>query len=262
MDKKYRSEDKKVVFITNCIPSIPETPQNQCHVKNIRHANHQYTSQLIASPPILKAYNHRMGGVDKHDRLVGQHAIPLISKRGYLRIFFHLLDTALVNVGSSSGQPSKRGVSGTRQPNDATHWLGSKNQSYYHSVAIMSRKYQASHTGIHPTLPIQSLELITQHQVQPISPLVLYLQKGYTLNTIVWLLKTFTTERKYNGTFRRQIKDERQSRLSVAGEESVFLSVVEQYHTWSDDLLVDRTLYPIQDGGVDFVLLLLETYLL
>ena len=78
-----------------------------------------------------------MGGVDKHDRLVGQHAIPLISKRGYLRIFFHLLDTALVNVGSSSGQPSKRGVSGTRQPNDATHWLGSKNQSYYHSVAII-----------------------------------------------------------------------------------------------------------------------------
>ena len=50
MDKKYRSEDKKVVFITNCIPSIPETPQNQCHVKNIRHANHQYTRQLIANP--------------------------------------------------------------------------------------------------------------------------------------------------------------------------------------------------------------------
>ena len=49
MDKKYRSEDKKVVFITNCIP-IPETPQNQCHVKNIRHANHQHTRQLIANP--------------------------------------------------------------------------------------------------------------------------------------------------------------------------------------------------------------------
>ena len=51
MDKKYRSEDKKVVFITNCIPAIPETPKNQCHMKNIRHANHQYTRQLIASPP-------------------------------------------------------------------------------------------------------------------------------------------------------------------------------------------------------------------
>ena len=95
MNKKYRSEDKKVVFITNCIPSIPETPQNQCHVKNVRHANHQDTRQLIASPPNVKAYNYRLGGVDKHDRLVGQHAIPLISKRGYLRIFFHHLDTEL-----------------------------------------------------------------------------------------------------------------------------------------------------------------------
>ena len=77
MDKKYLSEDKKVVFITNCIPVIPETPQNQCHVKNIRHANSQYTRELIASPPIIKAYNYRMGGVDKHDRLVGQHPISL-----------------------------------------------------------------------------------------------------------------------------------------------------------------------------------------
>ena len=35
------------------------------------------------------------------------------------------------------GQPSKRGVSGTRQQRDATHWLVSKNQSYYHSVAVI-----------------------------------------------------------------------------------------------------------------------------
>ncbi|KAI6646976.1 hypothetical protein LOD99_9070 [Oopsacas minuta] len=94
MDKKYRSEDKIVVFIANCIPAIPETPQTQCRTKNFRHANHQYTRQLIASPPILKAYNYRMGGVDKHDCLVGQHPIPLRSKRGYLRVFFHLLDSA------------------------------------------------------------------------------------------------------------------------------------------------------------------------
>ena len=78
---------KKVVFITN-----------QCHMKNIRDANKQYTRRLIASLPILKAYNHRMGGVDKHDRLVGHHAISLTSKRGYLKVFFHVLDSALVNA--------------------------------------------------------------------------------------------------------------------------------------------------------------------
>ena len=56
------------------------------------------TVRIFASPPILKAYNYRMGGVDKHDRLVGQHAIPLTAKRGYIKIFFHVLDSAVVNA--------------------------------------------------------------------------------------------------------------------------------------------------------------------
>ena len=98
MDKKYRTTDKKVVFITNCILTIPTSPNQQFHQKNIRDANKQYIRQHIPSPPIVKAYNYRMGGVDKHDRLVGQHAIPLTSKRGYLKIFLHILDSACVNA--------------------------------------------------------------------------------------------------------------------------------------------------------------------
>ena len=39
----------------------------------------------------MKAYNYRMGGADRHDRLVGQHNISLTSKRGYIKIFFHIL---------------------------------------------------------------------------------------------------------------------------------------------------------------------------
>ena len=57
-------------------------------MKNIRHPNPQYTRQLMASLPILKAYNYRMGGVDKHDRLVGQLVIPLTNKRAYFKVFF------------------------------------------------------------------------------------------------------------------------------------------------------------------------------
>ena len=98
MDKKYRTTDKHVVFITNCIPAIPTSPNQQFHQKNIRDANKQYTRQHIPSPPIVKAYNYRMGGVDKHDRLVGQHSILLTSKRGYLKIFLHILDSACVNA--------------------------------------------------------------------------------------------------------------------------------------------------------------------
>ena len=173
MDKKYRSDDKKVVFITNCIPAIPETPQTQCHMKNIRHANHQYTRQLITSPPILKAYNYRMGGVDKHDRLVGQHPIPLRSKRGYLRVFFHLLDTALVNAWILF----RTTIQARGEWNQAArrrYTLAKFKESVILSLCgrYTSRKLQASHTGNQPTLPSQSLELITQHQVQPIKNLL------------------------------------------------------------------------------------------
>ena len=97
MDKKYRTKDKKVVFITNCVPSIP-TDSSQFQEKNIRDPFFKFTRQPVPSPPVLKAYNHRMGGVDRHDRLVGLHKIPLSSKRGYIKVFFHLLDSAVVNA--------------------------------------------------------------------------------------------------------------------------------------------------------------------
>ena len=88
MDKKYRTADKQVVLITNCLPAIPTSPNQQFQPNNIRDANKQYTRQPIPSPPILKAYNYRMRGVNKHDRLVGHHSISVRSKRGYLRYFF------------------------------------------------------------------------------------------------------------------------------------------------------------------------------
>ena len=93
MDKKYRSgsPDKKVVFINNCLPAIPTSIQQQCQAKNIRDPSGRYTRQIIASPPILKAYNNFMSGVDRHDRMVGQQPIQLTSKRGYKKLLFHVL---------------------------------------------------------------------------------------------------------------------------------------------------------------------------
>lgn len=45
----------------------------------------------------LQAYNFRMGGVDRHGILVGQHAIP-DKKLGYMKVFYHLLDSTVVNA--------------------------------------------------------------------------------------------------------------------------------------------------------------------
>ena len=60
MDKKYRSKVKKVVFITNCVPSVP-TNSSQYREKNIRGASFKYSRHPLSSPPILKAYNSGMG---------------------------------------------------------------------------------------------------------------------------------------------------------------------------------------------------------
>ena len=97
IDKKYRSKNKQVVLITNCLPSVPTNP-TQYQKKNIRDPSYKYSRLPIPSPPGLKAYNSRIGGVDRHDRLVGHHSIPLSSNRGYLKVFFHLLDSAVVNA--------------------------------------------------------------------------------------------------------------------------------------------------------------------
>ena len=96
MDKKYRTVDKKV--ITNCLSAIPTSVERDCHRKNIRDENRQYSRVLISSPPVLKAYNYCMGAVDRHDRLLGQHSIPLTTSHGYMKVFYHLLDSAVVNA--------------------------------------------------------------------------------------------------------------------------------------------------------------------
>ena len=168
MDIKYRTTNKQVVFITNCIPAIPTNPEHQCHRKNIRDENGNYTRQLITSPPIVKAYNFRMGGVDRHDRLVGQHSIPLTSKRGYIKIFFHILDSAMVNAWIL--------FKTAKQANDQWN-TASQNRhtlSWFKECVILSlcgnytsRKMTSSVLLAQSLLPIQSLGNIVQHQIQP-----------------------------------------------------------------------------------------------
>ena len=167
MDKKYRTTDKKVVFITNYILAIPTSPNKQFHQKNIRDANKQYTKQLIPSPPIVKAYNYRMGGVDNNDRLVGQHSIPLTSKRCYLKIFLHILDSACVNayiLYKSSKQAKQQWNSAANRK----HTLAWFKDSVILSLcgSFTSRKHTPS---VKPVNPLRmSVEAIIQHQVQPI----------------------------------------------------------------------------------------------
>jgi len=51
----------------------------------------------IPCPNTIKTYNKHMGGVDLLDSLMGLYRIHVRSKKYYLRIFFHVVDIAVVN---------------------------------------------------------------------------------------------------------------------------------------------------------------------
>ena len=169
MDKKYRTEDKKVVFITNCISAIPNSLEKQCHRKNIRDENSHYTHQLIPSPPILTAYNYRMCGVDRHDRSVGQHPIALTTKRGYIKVFFHILDSSVVNafiLYKTAKQENGEWNSAAKQ----RHTLAWFKESVILSLCggYTSRKTSPSIHEPKVDQPALSIDVITQHQIRPI----------------------------------------------------------------------------------------------
>ena len=54
--------------------------------------------ETIQKPAIIHNYNTYMGGVDKADQLVTYYGFPHFSKKWWKRIFFHILDTTLVNA--------------------------------------------------------------------------------------------------------------------------------------------------------------------
>lgn len=51
----------------------------------------------IECPNVVKVYNEHMGGVDLQDSLLGLYRCSIRSKKWYHRIFYHMLDVAVVN---------------------------------------------------------------------------------------------------------------------------------------------------------------------
>ncbi|XP_031333889.1 piggyBac transposable element-derived protein 3-like [Photinus pyralis] len=66
-------------------------------VKVKRFFRSEQTRKDIQCPDIVKEYNRHMGGVDLLDSLLGLYPIKLKSKKWYHRIFYHLIDVAVVN---------------------------------------------------------------------------------------------------------------------------------------------------------------------
>ena len=104
-----------------------------------------------------------MGGVDtKHDHLVGQLPIQLTSKLG----------RATIQAGEEWDEAANR-----------RYTLAWFKESVILSLCswYTSRKQHSSHISDNQTLPVQSLKLVTQHQVQPMKNLESSRDKGRCL---------------------------------------------------------------------------------
>lgn len=84
-------DNKCVIFLSTFSGKQPET-------KVKRYERSSKTHKEVDCPQIVIVYNRHMGGVDLMDSHLGRHYITLRSKKWYFRLFYHLLDLAVINA--------------------------------------------------------------------------------------------------------------------------------------------------------------------
>ena len=52
----------------------------------------------IPCPQIVRAYNKSMGGVDLAGMLISLYRVEVKTRRWYIKVFWHLVDIAMVNA--------------------------------------------------------------------------------------------------------------------------------------------------------------------
>lgn len=67
-------------------------------ILNAKRTQKDGTSALVECPQSVVEYTKRMGGVDRFDRSRGQYSVSHKARRWWIRIFYFLLDTAVVNA--------------------------------------------------------------------------------------------------------------------------------------------------------------------
>jgi len=85
--------DKKPVMLLSSIYRPIPLPGEECSVKRRVHG----TEKWFDTSPIHKAYSKWMRGVDVADQMRGTYTTQVRSKKWWHRLFYFLLDTAVVN---------------------------------------------------------------------------------------------------------------------------------------------------------------------
>lgn len=83
-------DNKVVTLLSNYIGSQPMG-------KVVRYDKKQKRKVEVPCPKIVQEYNMHMGGVDLMDSFLGRYRIRVKSRKWYLRLFYHLLDLAVIN---------------------------------------------------------------------------------------------------------------------------------------------------------------------
>ncbi|XP_060870286.1 piggyBac transposable element-derived protein 3-like [Metopolophium dirhodum] len=100
-------DNRQVNLLSTYCGSLPMLTANRFDKKLKKKIN-------IDCPTVIKEYNRFMGGVDLLDSLIGRYKVRMRSRKWYMRIFYHLIDTSVVNswllykrTQSQLGKPSK-----------------------------------------------------------------------------------------------------------------------------------------------------------
>lgn len=98
---KWRDRGSKpVVIISNF--------HNPSKMSHVTRTNKKGEQEIIQCPQVVKDYNKFMGGVDHFDQLLECYNVSKKSRRWWVKLFYYLFDTAIVNSYIMHCQERKR----------------------------------------------------------------------------------------------------------------------------------------------------------
>lgn len=94
-------KDNKAVRMASSyvgIKSRTETEKNKDSVETVSRFVRSTKRRVdVPCPPMIREYNHHMGGVDMADGLIGRYHIRIKTRKYTNRLMYHFLDLAMVN---------------------------------------------------------------------------------------------------------------------------------------------------------------------
>jgi hypothetical protein len=85
------NDNSAVLLVSTLTGSEPVSTIKRWNKKEREYSN-------VTCPDVVKVYNKHMGGVDLMDSHIGRFRIQMKSKKWYFRLFYHILDLAIINA--------------------------------------------------------------------------------------------------------------------------------------------------------------------